>query len=115
MFSLDFTFYLFADFDDLSYAFGLVFGSFLATLGSLFVNNCSVGEPYAFEWNLGPGGWGPESTAQGGGGADTLVWAVQLTVTKHHLLIRNKQITEDCNTVTPEPQTAERYHAGCRT
>ena len=42
------------------------------------------------------------------------VWAVQSTVTKHKLLICNKQITEDCNTVTPEPQTAERYHADYR-
>ena len=49
----------------------------------------------------------PESTVQGGVRAISLVWAAQLTVTKHHLLICNKQITEDCNTVTPEPQTAD--------
>ena len=39
--------------------------AFLGTLGSDFVNICSAGDHYAWEWDLGAGGWGPESTVQG--------------------------------------------------
>ena len=59
MFSL---FYIFVDVDDFRYAFGLFFESFWGTLGSLFVNNCTAGEPSAFEWIFEPGGRGPEFT-----------------------------------------------------
>ena len=71
--------------------FWSLFGVVFDTLGSLFVNMCSIGESFEFEWIPGREGWSPESRdprklrvkgssrALGGG----YRWGEQITVLQH--------------------------------
>ena len=61
LFSLDFTFSSFYWFWWFSACFWTLFGVVFDTWESLFVNMCSIGESFEFEWIPGREGWSPKS------------------------------------------------------